>query len=240
MTIAESVTTIGIGAFQNCGGLTSILFVGDMPTIGANAFGEVTATVYYPSDDSSYNAETMQNYGGTLTWVPAVFCGVTYDPNGGSGAPEKQTMAASVPMALSSACPVRAGWYFLGWGLSAEAVEAAYLPGDDFSCDADTTLYAVWGQPDFVLPDAVTSVGAEAFENCAFRFAALSENTVEIQSAAFSECANLEYLLIPAQNVAIAADAFAKSPLLTIFAPAGGTVERFAAEYGIRFAAIEK
>ena len=40
--------------------------------------------------------------------------------------------------------PTREGYTFLGWSESSTATEAQYLPGDSFTKDADTTLYAVW------------------------------------------------------------------------------------------------
>ena len=38
------------------------------------------------------------------------------------------------------------GYDFAGWGLSADATEAVYKPGDAYKEDSDVTLYAVWNE----------------------------------------------------------------------------------------------
>ena len=40
--------------------------------------------------------------------------------------------------------PVRSGYTFLGWSEDPTAVAAQYLPGGDFTKDAEVILYAVW------------------------------------------------------------------------------------------------
>ena len=69
ITIPAAVTSIGVVAFGNCTKVTEIYFDGSAPTIGINAFANVTATAYY-YPDSTWTDEVMQNYGGTITWVP--------------------------------------------------------------------------------------------------------------------------------------------------------------------------
>lgn len=69
ITIPESVETIGEYAFRNCQNLTEVTFTGDAPTIRSSAFVNTTLTAYYPAD-KNWPAEALQNYGGTITWVP--------------------------------------------------------------------------------------------------------------------------------------------------------------------------
>ena len=81
ITIPASVTSIKKEAFADCSdkGLTKITFKGDCPTIQNptgtrfGPFANVTATVYYPKGNTTYNNSTKLNYGGNLTWV-------AYDP----------------------------------------------------------------------------------------------------------------------------------------------------------------
>ena len=70
---------------------------------------------------------------------------VSYDANGGSGAPAAQTKIYGETLTLSNTVPVREGYSFLGWAESADA-PAQYQPGGSFTADADTVLYAVWQQ----------------------------------------------------------------------------------------------
>ena len=70
ITIPEDVTEIGANAFDNCYALTEITFTGNAPSFGTNVFRNVTATAYYPDWKANWTAEVMQDYGGTITWVP--------------------------------------------------------------------------------------------------------------------------------------------------------------------------
>ncbi len=69
--IPENVTSIGSNAFEQCYSLKNVIFAGNAPAFGeAPAFLFVTADIYYPANNPTWTAEKMQNYGGTLTWVP--------------------------------------------------------------------------------------------------------------------------------------------------------------------------
>ena len=69
---------------------------------------------------------------------------VTFDANGGTGAPASQTKYHNQVLELSSTIPKRSGYTFLGWSTSSTATSASYLAGSSFTTDANTTLYAVW------------------------------------------------------------------------------------------------
>lgn len=71
---------------------------------------------------------------------------VTYNANGGSGAPGSQTKWYGTALKLSTTKPTRTGHSFLGWATSSSATSAngSYDPGDSYSTNAALTLYAVW------------------------------------------------------------------------------------------------
>ena len=73
---------------------------------------------------------------------------ITYNANGGSGAPSSQnyTYSNSGTITLSSTKPTRTGYTFLGWSLSSTATEASYSAGQKWRRDNNDnyTLYAVW------------------------------------------------------------------------------------------------
>lgn len=71
---------------------------------------------------------------------------VTFDANGGSGAPSSQivTGSGSASVTISSAIPTRSNYLFKGWALTANASTAQYSPGQTITISANTTLYAVW------------------------------------------------------------------------------------------------
>lgn len=69
---------------------------------------------------------------------------VSYNANGGSGAPSNQTKWHGTALTLSSTKPTRTGYTFLGWATSSTATSATYSAGSSFTANANTTLYAVW------------------------------------------------------------------------------------------------
>ena len=69
---------------------------------------------------------------------------VSYDANGGSGAPGSQTKTQDITLTLSGTKPTRSGYTFLGWATSSSATSASYQPGGSYTANASVTLYAVW------------------------------------------------------------------------------------------------
>lgn len=68
---------------------------------------------------------------------------ITYNANGGTGAPSEQTRWYGETLWLSSTRPKRDGYTFLGWATSPSG-GVAYQPGAAFTGDYGMTLYAVW------------------------------------------------------------------------------------------------
>ena len=69
---------------------------------------------------------------------------LSYDANGGSGAPVSQTGTDWATMTVSSTKPTRTGYTFLGWSEYKKDTTAPYLPGCRFLITKNITLYAVW------------------------------------------------------------------------------------------------
>lgn len=69
---------------------------------------------------------------------------VSYNANGGSGAPSSQTKTYGVTLTLSSTIPTRANYNFKGWGTSASATTVSYAAGASYTNNAAITLYAIW------------------------------------------------------------------------------------------------
>ena len=100
------------------------------------------AQVLYPVDEQ---------YGGgyKIGWIsksdiPQDTFSVTYNANGGSGAPAAQTKVYRVDLTLSSTVPTRSGYTFSGWATNSSATTAQYGVGAKYTEDADLSLYAVW------------------------------------------------------------------------------------------------
>ena len=73
VTVPGSVTAIDNQVFGRCTSLEEIVFEGSAPSFGTDIFENVTATAYYPAEDSTWTEEVRQNYGGTITWVAVKF-----------------------------------------------------------------------------------------------------------------------------------------------------------------------
>lgn len=68
---------------------------------------------------------------------------ISYNANGGTGAPSSQTKTYNSTLTLSSAKPTRTGYDFKGWATSASG-SVAYAAGASYTANASVTLYAVW------------------------------------------------------------------------------------------------
>ena len=79
-----------------------------------------------------------------FTFPQTVSYTVSYNANGGSGAPSSQTVTAGNSVTIPSTIPTRFPYTFLGWSTSSSASSASYLPGGSYTPGSSTTLYAVW------------------------------------------------------------------------------------------------
>ena len=94
--------------------------------------------ILYPKSDGQYRCAWVFTSDLTETYT------VSYNANGGSGAPGNQTKTYDVSLTLSSAIPTRAGYSFLGWSTNSSATSAQYGAGGVYTVNAGATLYAVW------------------------------------------------------------------------------------------------
>jgi uncharacterized repeat protein (TIGR02543 family) len=78
---------------------------------------------------------------------------LTYDANGGVGAPNSQTFIPGWclgyetnggQLTLSPQRPTREGYKFLGWGYDNNSTSAYYIPGEKVEFSGSLTLYAIW------------------------------------------------------------------------------------------------
>lgn len=94
---------------------------------------------------SGYGAFTGGDSTATITvTIPALESHtVSYNANGGAGAPGNQTKWYGTVLTLSSTVPTRTGYTFKGWATSSTG-SVAYAAGGKYDADANVTLYAVW------------------------------------------------------------------------------------------------
>lgn len=109
------------------------------------SYNNRTYTVHAWWDSSGFSHGT--NYATTTVTVPAVArptYTVSYNANGGSGAPSNQTKQHDITLTLSSTKPTRSGYTFAGWGTSATDAGVKYSAGGQYTGNSNITLYAIW------------------------------------------------------------------------------------------------
>lgn len=215
ITLPEKVSAIGESAFYGCGlaeitiplnvteiadysfarntGLKNITFEGSAPAIAAHAFSGVKAKAMYPEDDSSWNEDTKQNYGGTLQWGDTEEkqqCGKNAYwkvENGtltisGSGAIGNYDSAAECPWADQRA------------SITKIVVE------DGITSIGNFAFYGMTNLTETSLADSITSIGAYAFKNDSnLETVALPSELTQIQDSAFYGCSKISSIVIPAK-----------------------------------------
>lgn len=139
-TSGSATFAVGSGGGQwiwtNIGGTKTFRIT--MPTSGQTKNIGFSATI-----NTGINPATISANGSyalpAITWEHTV----SYNANGGTGAPDNQKKIYGSVLTLSSVRPTRGGYVFMGWATSS-AGDVAYMPGATYGADADVTLYAVW------------------------------------------------------------------------------------------------
>jgi uncharacterized repeat protein (TIGR02543 family) len=88
----------------------------------------------WPTSQFEYNATVS----GTIPTYT-----ITYNANGGAGAPANQIKTHGIAIQLSSTKPTREGYTFQGWARSATGV-VEVQPGNTYRGDSNLILYAIW------------------------------------------------------------------------------------------------
>lgn len=76
--------------------------------------------------------------------VPNPTYTVSYNANGGSGAPSSQTKTYGTNLTLSKTIPTRDGYKFVSWNTKSDGSGTSYAPGETYTSNAALTLYAIW------------------------------------------------------------------------------------------------
>ena len=101
---------------------------------------------YYYSILLDYTGDTIMNGMSGSTSAMTTYT-VSYNANGGTGAPASQTKLSGLNLTLSSTIPTRSGYEFKGWGTTSSSTTATYQPGATYSTNANRILYAIWTTP---------------------------------------------------------------------------------------------
>lgn len=139
-TSGSATFAVGSGGgnwiWTNIGGTKTFRIT--MPTSGQPKNIGFSATINTGINPSTISASGSYALS-AITWEHTV----SYNANGGTGAPGSQKKIYGSNLTLSSVRPTRDGYVFMGWATSS-AGEVSYMPGSTYGTDVDITLYAVW------------------------------------------------------------------------------------------------
>jgi uncharacterized repeat protein (TIGR02543 family) len=69
---------------------------------------------------------------------------ISYNAQGGTGAPSDQTKTYNVTLTLSSTIPTQTGYTFTGWNTQSNGFGTSYSAGGSYTNNVGATLYAQW------------------------------------------------------------------------------------------------
>jgi hypothetical protein len=109
-------------------------------------------------------------------------------------------------------------------------------PGDEIRMTSNLTVQAMWvlhypdfGTPDFVLPAGTQTIEANAFEGAAMTVAEINSACTSIGGEAFKDCAGLRMIRIPA-NCAIGENAFSGCGKVYVYSAEGSPAEAYCSD----------
>ena len=140
--VTKTISSFGTKRSSGSGSFTGTY------SISGNGSATKTITVTFKNYEENSTGSVTESATKNVTFnvtVPAwTSYKVTYNANGGTGAPSAQTKWKDQTLTLSSTKPTRTGYSFLGWSTSSTATSATYSAGGSYTANAAATLYAVW------------------------------------------------------------------------------------------------
>ena len=218
VVVGKNVELILSNAFANCTSLKEVRFTGKYPfkDYSTNVFLNVTATCYYPDNILSWTQTTLQNFGGTITWIAEEvdeFAGEehTYavpETNavlayriGTNGTTAEITLCNKDASGALVIPEYIDGYQVVSIGDSAFSecigLTAITMP-DSIRKVGDLAFYRCYRANSIVFSKNLEQIGAEAFKTTAMKKVVLPDSVKEIGKGAFSSCSSLNEVVLPA------------------------------------------
>ena len=145
IVIPAGITTL-VRTFTDDQKLSLIVLLGGSGTVSANnTFANVTAKVYYPSDQPWTLPDIPAENNTHLTWIPyTTLYKVEYKTSATEPAFFSELAVDGERFTIEDFTPTKAGYTFLGWARNADASTPQYQAGTSFVVSRDLTFYAVW------------------------------------------------------------------------------------------------
>ena len=161
-------TRVKSGTWKPKKGTTSGTIASGTTTIKHNTDGtHAQIRAYAKVYDTGFSPSSADDYSPYLS-LPTIkrTYTVSYNANGGTGAPASQTKTYGVNLTLSSTKPTRYGYTFKGWATSSTGA-VAYPAGGTYTANSAITLYAVWEVAGDVKIGSYSAIRCDASGNAA-------------------------------------------------------------------------
>lgn len=135
---------LGYAYREYSAGTTTIMSSQITVTHNSNGVGSFTATGGYEYKGIGVSATQFTSSSQSLPNITVNYT-ISYNANGGTGAPGNQTKTHGTALTLSSTVPTWSGHTFSGWNTAQNGTGTMYQPGGSYTANASATLYAQWG-----------------------------------------------------------------------------------------------
>ena len=201
ITIPNSVTNIGDGAFSGCSGLTSVTIPNSVTRIGASAFGGCSGltSITIPNSVTSIGSGAFINCTGlTSITIPN---SVTSTGDGTFSGCSRLT-SITIPNSITSIG--KSAFY------NCSGLTSITIPNSITSIGSEA-FYGCLSLTSITIPNSVTSIGDGTFFGCRRLTSITIPNSVtSIGDGTFSGCSGLTSITIPNSVTTIGREAFAK------------------------------
>lgn len=196
ITLPATVASVESYAFDNSVNLDLVVCLSDAPEFGTYAFKDLLLTVSYPAANTSWKENVMQDYKGTVTWMPHYNSEVASGWSGdlswvltdcgtlifyGQGGMKNYNSAADRP-----------------WNAHKQQIKRVILT-EGVTKIGNYAFHSMEALATIVIPETVTSIGDYAFKNCTnLDGVELPANLGTLGESAFYGCTALTAIDIPA------------------------------------------
>ena len=206
VTIPDGITTIGLGAFRNCAGLTSVTIPNSVTAIGINAFSGCTGLTSVTIPNSVTGIQNYAFSGCTGLTSVTIPNSVT---STGTGVFSDCTGLTSVTVSNSITCINNA--LFKG----CTSLTSVTIP-NSVTTIGGSAFQNCTGLTSVTIPEGVTKIDGSAFQNCTgLTSVTISDGVISIREDAFRGCTSLTSVTIPSSVTNFGENIFGKCASLT-------------------------